>query len=80
MGASKVGMGTPQPPKVAEFAGSAPEREFRLGAIPGTVERQMKATPWMAELLQVGEGTEVLLQETVGLDAEGIPSLWEGVA
>ncbi|MHB8323912.1 MAG: GntR family transcriptional regulator [Candidatus Dormibacteria bacterium] len=73
--ARKVGMARPSPPKAAESAGSASERDFRLGAIPATAERRMKATAWMAELLQVGEGTEVLLQEAVGLDTEGIPSI-----
>ena len=35
----------------------------------------MKTTPWISALLQVEDGTEVLVQEAKGLDSQGAPSL-----
>ncbi|MHB8311787.1 MAG: GntR family transcriptional regulator [Candidatus Dormibacteria bacterium] len=73
--ARQVGVVRPAAPKEAKADGSQPERAFRLQAILESSERRTKVTPWIAELLQVEVGTEVLVQETTGLDAEGAPSL-----
>ncbi len=74
--ASTVGMARPGPPKGAEFPGTPAGREVGSGATLGTAELRMHVTPWMAELLNVVEGTQVLLQEAVGLDRAGIPSIF----
>ncbi|MHB8312322.1 MAG: GntR family transcriptional regulator, partial [Candidatus Dormibacteria bacterium] len=73
--ARQVGVVRPGAPGKAEPSGAAGERAFRLQAILESSERRMKVTPWIAELLQGVIGTEVLVQETTGLDAEGAPSL-----
>lgn len=62
--ARQVGMVWPAPPKNGEPAGSRAERAFRLEAILESAERRMKVMPWIAEVLQVEVGTEVLVQET----------------
>ena len=73
--ARRVGVVRPAAPEKAKTDGSQPEREFRLQAIIESSERRTKVTPWIAELLQVEIGTEVLVQETTGLYADGVPSL-----
>ena len=72
--ATKVGMMRPAAPRQEPEAG-APARSFRLSAILESAERRMKTTPWISELLQVEDGTEVLVQEATGLDSQGAPSL-----
>ena len=71
----QAGVVGPAAPKKAKADGSQPERACRLQGILKRSERRMTVTPWIAELLHVGGGTEVLAQETTGLDAEGAPSL-----
>jgi len=73
--ARRVGAVRPAAPEKAKTDGSHPERAFRLQLIIESSERRMKVTPWIAELLQVEIGTEVLVQETTGLYADGVPSL-----
>ncbi|EQD68276.1 Bacterial regulatory protein GntR, HTH domain protein [mine drainage metagenome] len=73
--ARQVGVVRPDAPGEAEPRRAAGERAFRLQAILESSERRMKVTPWIGELLQVEIGTEVLVQETTGLDAGGAPSL-----
>ena len=55
--------------------GSGPVRSFRITAPIDPAERRLPATPWISGLLQVEAGTAVLVQESVGYGAEGIPSL-----
>ena len=55
--------------------GSGPVRSFRLSAPMEPATRRVPASPWISGLLQVEVGTAVLLQESVGYGAEGIPSL-----
>jgi len=55
--------------------GSGPVRSFRLSAPIEPATRRLPATPWISGLLQVEAGTAVLVQESVGYVAEGIPSL-----
>ena len=54
---------------------SGPVRSFRLSAPIEPAKRRLPATPWISGLLQVEAGTAVLVQESVGYGAEGIPSL-----
>ena len=71
--ARQVGVVRPGGPKKAEPRGAAGERAFRLQAILESSERRTKVTPWIAELLQVEIGTEVLVHETMGPHADGVP-------
>ena len=73
--ARQVGVVGPAAPQKGKADGSQPERALRLQSILESSERRMKVTPWIADPLQVEVGTEVLVQETTGLDAEGAPSL-----
>ena len=72
--ATRVGMMRPAPPR-EDPEDEAPARSFRLSAILESAERRMKTTSWISELLEVEGGTEVLVQEAVGLDSQGALSL-----
>jgi len=68
--ATRVGMMRPAPPP-QEPQDGVPTRSFRISAILESAERRMKTTPWISELLQVEAGSEVLVQEAMGLDSQG---------
>ena len=53
----------------------APARSSRLSSILEGPARRMKTAPWASELLEVEGGIEVLVQEAIGLDSQGAPSL-----
>ena len=72
--ATRVGMARPAPPRQDPEDG-APARSFRLSAILESAERRMTTTPWISELLEVEGGTEVLVQEAMGMDSQGALSL-----
>jgi len=55
--------------------GSGPVRSFRLSAPVEPALRRLPATTWISSLLQVEVGTSVLMQESLGYGAQGIPSL-----
>ncbi|HVD03622.1 MAG TPA: GntR family transcriptional regulator [Candidatus Dormibacteraeota bacterium] len=75
--ATGVGMRRPAP-QTQESQNEAPTRAFRLTGIQESTERRMPTTPWISELLQVEDGTEVLVQEATGFDSQGVPSLCRG--
>ena len=72
--ATRVGMMRPAPPRQDPEDGT-PARSFRLSAILESAERRMKTTSWISELLEVEGGTEVLVQEAIGMDSQGALSL-----
>ena len=73
--ASEVGSSLLSAPADGDRTGAGPVRSFRLSAPTEPAQRRLPATPWMSSLLQVEVGTAVLVQESVGYGAHGIPSL-----
>ncbi len=71
-------VGLSRPPELAD---AEPNGSVRAGTygLQGPVEslvRRMTVTPWIAELLQVQEGTEVLVQEGAGVDGPALHRTW----
>jgi len=56
--------------------GTGPVQSLRLSApFEWATRRRLPASPWISGLLQVEAGTAILVLESVGYGAEGIPSL-----
>ena len=73
--AAEVGSSLLSAPADEDPTGSGPVRSFRLSAPIEPAQLRLPATPWISGLLQVEVGTSILVQESVGYGAEGIPSL-----
>ena len=63
------------PLRVGRVPGRGHGEVLRSLAILENAERRMATTPWISELFQAEDGTEVLVQGATGFDSQGSPSL-----